>query len=341
MNNRGKNVGLLLTGMALGAALCGGAAASGIVAVPTWQLIYVDGRQVEMEAYNINGNNYVKLRDAGRQVGFNVYWDNGVQVDTDAPYTGAAPEAVTISSYKGNTLAAGDRSGLIINNAGANYTVTSSDPSVLTVEQVSGSWVVVPHAPGAATVTVTGADGSQGRLTLTVTASVQETPVSVTSTDLAANLDIREEMIRLVNQVRQEHGVSALLQNQALMDAAQICSAQRFTTHHNQFECETAMACGYPHGFGSNLTVFTGGSPDIAAHAVQNWVNSPGHFQTMLEPEADGLGVGVTQVGGATCSSGNPIPSTPMAHDPQRQGPPVQREALPQSFSQYLRRPQL
>ncbi len=40
---------------------------------------------------NINGSNYVKLRDAGRQVGFNVYWDNGVQVDTGAPYTGVAP----------------------------------------------------------------------------------------------------------------------------------------------------------------------------------------------------------------------------------------------------------
>ena len=84
-------MGLLLTGMALGATFCGGAAAAGIVAVPTRQPIYVDGQQVKMEAYNINGSNYVKLRDAGRQVGFNVYWDNGVQVDTGAPYTGVAP----------------------------------------------------------------------------------------------------------------------------------------------------------------------------------------------------------------------------------------------------------
>lgn len=91
MNNRGKKMGLLLTGMALGATFCGGAAAAGIVAVPTRQPIYVDGQQVKMEAYNINGSNYVKLRDAGRQVGFNVYWDNGVQVDTGAPYTGVAP----------------------------------------------------------------------------------------------------------------------------------------------------------------------------------------------------------------------------------------------------------
>lgn len=91
MKNRGKNIGLLLTGMAVGVALCGGAYAAGIVAQPTWQPIFVDGQQVEMEAYNINGHNYVKLRDIGKEVGFNVYWQNGVQVDSDADYTGEPP----------------------------------------------------------------------------------------------------------------------------------------------------------------------------------------------------------------------------------------------------------
>lgn len=122
MNNRGKNVGLLLTGMALGATLCGGAAAAGIIAVPTWQPIYVDGQQVEMEAYNINGSNYVKLRDAGRQVGFNVYWKNGVRVDTDTPYTGVAPTqdepstpASDISSMRQEIV---DRTNLLRQEAG-------------------------------------------------------------------------------------------------------------------------------------------------------------------------------------------------------------------------------
>ena len=44
-----------------------------------------------MTAYNIAGNNFVRLRDIGQQVGFNVYWSDGVQIDTDAPYTGVAP----------------------------------------------------------------------------------------------------------------------------------------------------------------------------------------------------------------------------------------------------------
>ena len=89
-----KNAATLLTGMVLGASLVGGAAA-GIMAEPTWQNIYVDGQQVSMTAYNIAGNNYVKLRDIGQQVGFNVYWDNGVQIDSDAPYTGVAPVQAT------------------------------------------------------------------------------------------------------------------------------------------------------------------------------------------------------------------------------------------------------
>lgn len=88
-----KNIALLLTGMVLGSALCGSAVAAGMIAEPTWQPIYVDGQQVSMTAYNIAGNNYVKLRDIGQQVGFNVYWSDGVQVQSDSAYTGKAPEA--------------------------------------------------------------------------------------------------------------------------------------------------------------------------------------------------------------------------------------------------------
>lgn len=84
------NIAAMVTGMVIGAALVSEATA-GIVAEPTWQKIYVDGQQISMTAYNIVGHNYVRLRDIGQQVGFNVYWEDGVQIDTDAPYTGVAP----------------------------------------------------------------------------------------------------------------------------------------------------------------------------------------------------------------------------------------------------------
>lgn len=38
--------------------------------------IYLDGNKVELTAYNINNNNYFKLRDLGEHIGFNVSWES-------------------------------------------------------------------------------------------------------------------------------------------------------------------------------------------------------------------------------------------------------------------------
>lgn len=189
MKHDKRNITAMMTGMVIGAALVSEAAA-GIVAEPTWQKIYVDGLQVSMTAYNIAGNNYVRLRDIGQHVDFNVYWEDGVQIDTDAPYTGVAPAQ----------------------------------------------------------------------------------KISFQPTEM----EIREEMIRCINEVRRKYGVPELTANQSLMDAAQECSANLYTKHNNRVECETVLKAGYPHGFGSNLTVFTVTDPErISEKAVANWENSP------------------------------------------------------------------
>ena len=90
-----------LMGFLCGALVIGGftsvaSAASGIMATISNQAIYVDGRQVSMTAYAIGGNNYVKLRDIGEAVDFNVYWDGkAVQIESDRPYYGTAPASQT------------------------------------------------------------------------------------------------------------------------------------------------------------------------------------------------------------------------------------------------------
>ena len=269
--------------------------AAGMVAEPTWQPIYVDGKQVAMEAYNIAGHNYVKLRDIGSQVGFNVYWSSGVQIDTGNPYTGVAPEnsGIRISSYKGATLFPSERSGLNISPSSNVKSVVSTCPDVVRVENVSGFWTAIAVSPGSADVIVTDADGRSASLTLTVlqpeqSASTQNTTSQDTDT-------IRQELIGRINQVRRENGVSELSVNQALMDAAQYCSSLHVTYHQNKVECEAVAAAGYPHGFGSNITAFTSvPSSQIAQRAVENWINSPGHFQTMIDPACDSIGVGIT-----------------------------------------------
>lgn len=201
----------LLAGIILGATLMSGsfaeAAEAFLKAYPSSHTMYLDGQQVELEAYVINGSNYVRLRDVGAAMGFNVYWDDTtgtVQIDSDAPYTGQPP-----------------------------------------------------------------AD----------------------TTELDA---VRQEIVRLVNQVRRENGVGYLTIDQRLMDAAQERAETMQTFHDTRAECEAVIAHGYPHGFGANITAFTS-KVDVAQQVVTNWVNSSGHFQTMIDPACDTIGVGVAQ----------------------------------------------
>ena len=210
-----KETGRFMAGLLTGAVLFSGGAAyaAGITAHHNPQTVDLDGRGVQLEAYSIDGYNYVKLRDIGQAVGFNVYWaDNMIHIDSGAPYTGEAPAA--------------------------------------------------PSASG------------------------------ITLTD---NMEIRQEMIRLINQVRRENGAPELPVSAALMDAAQTISAKLYTTHHNQEEVLTAKSFGYPYGFHSNLTAFSNGSPAyIAQRAVRHWINSHSHFQGMIDPKSENIGVGVT-----------------------------------------------
>jgi len=101
MKARGKNALLLLTGMLVGLALAPTAAnavSELLTATPSTQTFYVDGQRVELEAYGINGYNYVKLRDVGQLVDFNVCYDpsrNAAIIEPDKPYTGEDVTAPT------------------------------------------------------------------------------------------------------------------------------------------------------------------------------------------------------------------------------------------------------
>ena len=214
----------------------------------------------------------------------------------------APNEPIRVSSYKGSTLEVGERSGLIIGPSGIDYTVTSSDPDTVAVEQVLTFWVAVAKGAGTAEITASNSAGECGSMTLTVGSAAPAAPISPADGDSAGltdNQEIRQEMIRLINQTRKANGVSELPVSEALMNAAQVCSNRRYTWHHAAEEGQAAADAGYPYGFGDNLTVFTG-TDDAARRAVDNWINSPGHFETMIDSRCDCIGVGVTQYDGIT-----------------------------------------
>lgn len=87
---------LLVVGILVGLALSGhvaSAAEDWIKAVRSTQPVYIDGVETEIEAYLIDGSNYVKLRDiADKTDAFNVYWDGTVQIESGTSYTGEAPQ---------------------------------------------------------------------------------------------------------------------------------------------------------------------------------------------------------------------------------------------------------
>lgn len=71
---------------------------------------------------------------------------------------------VRVSSYKGSTLEAGEQSGLIIGPRDANYTVTSSDPDTVAVEQILTFWAAVAKAERTAEIIASNSAGLMGNL---------------------------------------------------------------------------------------------------------------------------------------------------------------------------------
>jgi len=61
------------------------------IPVPTITKIYLDGKEVIFTAYNIDGNNYFKLRDIGQAFNFGIEWDglnSIIMINTNDVYTG-------------------------------------------------------------------------------------------------------------------------------------------------------------------------------------------------------------------------------------------------------------
>ena len=83
-------------------------AVTGATAKPTDQRITVDGKEVSMTAYKIKGNNYVKLRDIGKTINFDVSFNmatKAVSIDPNGTYveevkpTPSTPSAAAITKW--------------------------------------------------------------------------------------------------------------------------------------------------------------------------------------------------------------------------------------------------
>jgi len=56
---------------------------------PTSSSVSLDNRQLSLTAFNIDGNNYFRLRDIGKEINFGVDWDaatNSIAINTSKIY---------------------------------------------------------------------------------------------------------------------------------------------------------------------------------------------------------------------------------------------------------------
>lgn len=88
-----KNAINLISGEAytsVGGELTAGSGKASVKGITTKSKIYLDGEEVALEAYTINGNNYFKLRDIGKAFDFGVIWDANLKqitIDSSVGYT--------------------------------------------------------------------------------------------------------------------------------------------------------------------------------------------------------------------------------------------------------------
>lgn len=197
------------------------------------------------------------------------------------------------STYDGNKFVDGKRIVTVQWDAGENSLVILGNvASDVTLQCLSSEDFETVLATINVTVT-SGSSSSGGNTGNTGTESGDTT-----------NMDIREEIVRLTNEVRQENGVAALPTDSTAMDAAQAIAEEYLRTgsyvngHDGKLETDTARSVGITYGFGSNLLYGPIlNESQVAETAMDEWKNSAGHFSTMIDSTVNNIGVGVARTG--------------------------------------------
>ena len=132
--SRRKEIALVTAGILAGIAVSGPAATAGLMANESNQRFYVNDQRVDLQAYEINGSNYVKLRDIGEAADFGVTYDaaaNAVYISPDKPYemevVTPAKTAPTISQTSPSALSKNADGSINVPQDGSRYVPQAGD----------------------------------------------------------------------------------------------------------------------------------------------------------------------------------------------------------------------
>lgn len=151
---KGKEITLVATGVLAGTLAVGPMtnAAAGLLAEPSTQTFYVNGAQVDLETYAINGRNYVQLRDVGRAMDFNVSYDatdNSVHVNSGAPYIEEAPASTLVAGAirvpQSDAPFRPMERDVVLLDDGTTFTVTKAKPEEAPLPVPACDWSQFPE----------------------------------------------------------------------------------------------------------------------------------------------------------------------------------------------------
>ena len=288
-------------------------AVSGASAKVTDQKITVDGVQVNMTAYQISGNNYVKLRDIGKQVGFGVSYDaatESVRIDTDAPYTEETASVSGSAITKWNsTMTDFNRDMIKCNWDKSKYLTTAKQYAAAitgkadgTVEDVIAALDAMKGAPVEAVsfdnnpVNYFWANELRKALGQEVTSGGENDGAPAVTEEMLRNWEL--EMVDAVNEERRKVGVPELEIDQNLMGWAQHW-AKHLTTEFRHSDIDEERAYAAQQGLSPSDVYsqenITGGSTDlnnVVERHMNNFMTSEGHRNTILDSDWTRVGIG-------------------------------------------------
>lgn len=267
-------------------------AANTVTATPTrdkGQTVYVDNTRVYPTGYNIADNNYFKLRDIGKLVGFGVDYDEATQtVEISTTRTAPSTEGITDTSVSGAVAKVSNQriavDGIYVN---------------MKAYQIDGNNYVKLRDVGLQVNFGVNYDTANNRVVISPKLfygeEPEQTPTMVTD-EMLRQWEL--EMVDAINEERRKAGVPVLEMNQNLMQRAQWW-AKHLTTefrHTTWDEIEEfADSIGVPANDiagGENITGGSSESNNVVERHMNNFMTSEGHRNTLLTKDFTKVGIG-------------------------------------------------
>lgn len=263
-------------------------------ATPTNSKVIVNGKEVEFDAYTINGNNYFKLRDLAFAVRktdkrFNVVWDNERK----------AINLISNEEYKivGGEMNKGDGK---IKTGVSNTSKIYKDGRQVKMVSYTINGNNYFKLRDIASVFDIGVIWKQATNTVGIDTNIgyfqEANPVTIDTYQLS---EVEMEVVRLVNIEREKEGLEPFVASGKLSYVAKIksedMSSNRYFDHNSPtygspFEMMKSFDIKYLSA-AENIAM----GQATAERVVEAWMNSPGHRANILNPRLRQLGVGCYQ----------------------------------------------